>query len=103
MKKLLFILISLLFINILNACSKIKSSAIYTSYHLYSNVLNRASYYEINTFEDLVTFNNMYSHISYFNSNYDQTFFKENSLFAFLITEGSGGNRFELTSNNELV
>lgn len=99
----LFIFIGLLLVSC-NAANKTN----YTVYDLGQQLINFTSFYEVDSFEELINFNDNYVGISDIYDKYNETYFNDNSLLVFLISESSGGDRHllkykEITDDGTLV
>lgn len=68
----------------------------YTEYHLYQQMINATSYYEVSSLEELINLNDDYLGINDIYDKYNETYFIDNSLFVFMISESSGGNSHKL-------
>lgn len=65
----------------------------YTEYHLHQQMINFSSYYKIDSLEELTAFNVIYLGLSDIYDKYNESYFVDCSLFVFMISESSGGNR----------
>ena len=95
MKKILCSFLLIILLLSLASCNKDLNTN-YSEYHLYQAMINGSSYYEINTKEELVAFNESYFHNDDIYEKYNEQYFLNNTLFVFLISESSGGNRHKL-------
>lgn len=97
MKKIIYGFIFVVSIFILLGCKQ--DSSIYNKYYSGSPLLNYNLYYQIDTYEELISFNNIYLGVDAVLESYDEAYFKDKVLFAFNVSQSSGGSKFELTSN----
>lgn len=97
MKKIVYVFAFLVITFILSGCSQ--NSSVYKKYYSGSPLLNFNLYYQINTYEELISFNNIYLGVDALLESYDETYFEDKVLFAFNISLSSGGSKFELTSD----
>lgn len=95
MKKILCSFLTVILLFSLASCNKDLNTN-YSECHLYQAMINGSSYYSINTKEELITFNESYFHNDDIYEKYNEQYFLNNTLFVFLISESSGGNRHKL-------
>lgn len=68
----------------------------YTEYHLGQQMINFTSYYKVDSFEELTNLNVNYLGFSDIYDKYNESYFVDSSLFVFMISESSGGDRHKL-------